>query len=179
MNPQDPAPAPINFTSVPTEQDWEPSPFSNHERTVGPVLRIPWDEQGFEARQPNIIHLYLLVVKLSWDEQAESGKPSLSVCHSDPFELLKALWRSRPPPRAEAFPGLGPAVCWDRVGCSSPGTAPARPRLPSPAGSGAGAARLRASLVLSVPGVAVADRDENSAREASACNGACAADAQG
>lgn len=39
--------------------------------------------------------------------------------------------------------------------------------------------RLRASLVLSLPGLAMADTAKNSAWEASACNGVCAVDAQG
>lgn len=47
-----------------------------------------------QAWQPNVIHLYLLAVKLSSDDQAASGKLSLSVRYKDRLELLsKALWR--------------------------------------------------------------------------------------
>lgn len=104
MNPQDPAAAPITL-SVFLQSRTESPVLPPHEGPVCPALSIPWDGQGFEARQPNVIHLYLLVLKLSWDEQAESGKLSLSVCHSDPFELLQALCRSRPPPEQRLFLG--------------------------------------------------------------------------
>lgn len=51
-----------------------------------------------QAWQLNIIHLYLLAVKLSSDEQAVSGKLSLSVRYKDHFEQkFKALWRRCPP----------------------------------------------------------------------------------
>ena len=57
-----------------------------------------------QAWQLNIIHLYLLAVKLSSEEQAASGKWSLSACYKDHFELLfKAPWRRRPPAFQRGF----------------------------------------------------------------------------
>lgn len=84
--------------------------------------------------------------------------------HSDPSEVLQALWRRCRAPRAAAFPGLLPGIV--AAFSAPPGAEQALPGL-------------RQSLDLSLPAVAVADKDESRAPEASAGNGAGGAEAQG
>lgn len=98
MSPRDPAQHPSTFPVFSQSRTESSIPPLTMRGPVCAVLSIPWDEQGFEARQPNIIHLYLLVAQLSWAEQAESGKLSLSVCHSDPLNCSKPLGAATLPP---------------------------------------------------------------------------------
>lgn len=100
--------------------------------------------------------------------------------YKDPFGEDTCL------PSKEAFPGVDAAVCSNPgrfVGCSSPGAPSSLTYAAEPGGereqTPSRHPQLGASLVLSLPEVAVADVDKNSTREASACNGACAVDAQG